>query len=236
MTDTPIKRRSGGRSARVAKRAAPPVFDPAPAGQVGGQYCPLTPAEVTAIYDTALRLLAELGMGEVPGRLRADLSKAGANERSDGRVTFDSALVEDAIAKAAKSFWLHGIAPDRSIQVGGKAVHFGTGGAAVQTLDSESGVYRPSTLRDLHDFTRLQDTLDTVSWFTRCCVATDVPDIWELDINTAFALVKNTTKPTATAFTVADHVAPIVGMFDMVVGGDGFFANPNPKPQTPKPI
>ena len=40
-----------------------------------------------------------------------------------------------------------------------------TGGAAVQTLDLESGSYRPSTLADLHAFTRLQDALTNVSWF-----------------------------------------------------------------------
>ena len=45
-------------------------------------------------------------------------------------------------------------------------VYFGTGGAAVQTLDLDSHVYRPSTLRDLADFTRLIDTLGSVSWFT----------------------------------------------------------------------
>ena len=46
--------------------------------------------------------------------------------------------------------------------MGGDRVFFGTGGAVVQTLDLDSGVYRPSTLADLHDFTRLQDTcLDT---------------------------------------------------------------------------
>ena len=103
-------------------------------------------------------------------------------------------------------------------------MYFGTGGAAVQTLDLQTGLYRPSTLRDLHDFTRLQDTLANVSWFTRCCVATDVPNTDDLDINTAYALVKNTTKPIATSFTVAKNVGPIVSMLDIVAGGAGAFA------------
>ena len=76
-------------------------------------------------------------------------------------------------------------------------------------------------MADLHHFTRLQDTLANVSWFTRCCVATDVPDIADLDINTAYALARNTTKPTATSFTLAENVAPIVSMLDIVAGGDG---------------
>jgi trimethylamine--corrinoid protein Co-methyltransferase len=55
-------------------------------------------------------------------------------------------------------------------------------------------------------------------------VATDVPDLYELDINTAYALLKGTTKPVATSFTLPEHVAPIVEMFDMALGGPGKFA------------
>ncbi len=94
----------------------------------------------------------------------------------------------------------------------------------MQTLDLDSGVYRPSTLADLHDFTRLQDTLDNVSWFARYCVATDVPDVCDLDINTAYALVRNTTKPVTTSFTLTETVAPIAEMLDVVAGGPDEFA------------
>ena len=221
------KRRSrtgGGREERLALRAAKPRFDPCPPGQVGGSYRPLSDDDIRRIYDTALKLLDHLGMGEVPPRLATDLKAAGAKERPDGRITLPGTLVENAIAEAAKSFTLHGRDTDRSITVGGTRVHFGTGGAAVQTLDLETGRYRPSTLADLHDFTRLQDTLANVSWFTRCCIATDMPGDYDLDINTAFALIKNTTKPTATAFTLAAHVAPIVQMLDIAAGGTGSFA------------
>lgn len=216
--------RRSGRKARLAQRAAPPVVNPAPPGQIGGQYRPLAATDLSAIYDTAIRLLGDLGMGEVPARLRADLVQAGATERSDGRVTFSRALIEDCIDQAAKRFVLHGRDDARSIEVGGDKVYFGTGGAAVNTLDLDSGLYRPSTLADLHDFTRLQDTLDNVAWFTRCCIATDVPGTRDLDVNTAYALMRNTTKPVATAFTVAENVDPIVQMFDIAAGGPGQFA------------
>ena len=84
-------RRAGGRSERLALRAAPPVVNPAPPGQIGGQYRPLTEPDLQDIYDTALRLLAELGMGEVPDRLRDDLVAAGASVDPRGRVPSRSA-------------------------------------------------------------------------------------------------------------------------------------------------
>ena len=224
MAEGRKSRRAGGRSERLALRAAPPAVNPAPPGQAGGRYRPLDEPELANIYRTALRLLSELGMGEVPARLRDDLVRAGARDPGTGRIHLPEALVEDCIDKAAKTFPLHGRDPARTIEVGGDRVFFGTGGAAVNTLDMETRRYRPSTLTDLHDFTRLQDTLDNVAWFTRCCIATDVPDTFDLDVNTAYALVKNTTKPTATAFTLAEHVDPIVAMLDIVAGGEGQFA------------
>lgn len=205
-------------------RSAAPIVDPCPPGQIGGAYRPLSGGDLRAIYATALDLLEKLGMGEVPPRLMADLLASGAQLGREGRVLFPPTLVEEAIDQAAKTILLHGRDPSRSIEIGGNRVYFGTGGAAVQTLDLDRGVYRPSTLRDLHDFTRLQDTLANVSWFTRCCVATDVPDILDLDVNTAYALIRNTTKPVATSFTLAGHVAPIVEMLDIAAGGPKEFA------------
>ena len=218
----PTKR--SGRKQRLAQRAAKPIVDPCPPGQIGGAYKPLSETELDAIFDTALKLLENLGLGEVPDRLRIDLLAAGALCSGAGRILLPPVLVEQAIDQAAKTFVLHGRDPARSIEVGGNRVYFGTGGAAVQTLDIDSQSYRPSTLADLHDFTRLQDTLANVSWYTRCCVATDVPDNFDLDVNTAYALLKNTTKPVATAFTLAEHVAPIVDMLDIAAGGPGEFA------------
>lgn len=224
MADDARGTRRAGRKARIAKRSAPPVFNPAPPGQIGGQYRPLSDTEIGQIYRAARQLLAQLGMGEVPDRLRQDLLRAGCTMRDDNRILMPATLVDDIVAKAAQTFVLHGRDPDRSITVGGRSVYFGTGGAAVNTLDLETGLYRPATLADLHDFTRLQDCLDNVAWFTRCCIATDLADNRDLDINTAYALIKNTTKPVATAFTLAEHVAPIVAMCDIAAGGEGAFS------------
>ncbi len=221
------KRRRRGVTAREqmkAKRAAEPATNPAPPGPVGGQYKPLTDLQVRQIYSTSLRMLAELGMGDSPDALTRQALKCGASLNSMGRLCFSQAMVEDIIDSACKSFVLHGRNPNLTIQAGGDHVYFGTGGAAVQTLDLDSKRYRPSTLTDLYDFTRLVDTLPNISWFTRCCVATDIADIFELDVNTAYCLMRGTQKPTGTSFTIGKHVDPIIDMFDTVAGGVGKFA------------
>ena len=220
MSKTPTRR--AGRKARKIARAAGPNVNPAPPGQAGGLYKPLQRDEVRAICDAAFELLETLGMGEVPDRLATVLRDAGAIRLESGRYALPRSLVGQAIDAAPKSFTFHARDPARSIHVGGNSVHFGTGGAAVQTLDRASGTYRDSTLADLHDLTRLQDALTNVSWFTRCCIATDMPDPWALDVNTAYALMRNTTKPVATAFSEASHVSPLVDLFNMA--SDGAFA------------
>jgi trimethylamine--corrinoid protein Co-methyltransferase len=220
----PKRRRGGSREAMLARRSKPPVVNPAPAGPSGGQYRPLTEAQVEQIYDTSIRMLAELGMGDSPPALTEQALKCGATINDLGRLCFSQDMVEDIIDGACKSFVFHGRDEKYTFEVGGDRVYFGTGGAAVQTLDLDSHVYRPSTLADLSAFTRLADTLPNISWFTRCCVATDIPDIFELDVNTAYCLMRGTQKPVGTNFTIGEHVDPIVDMFDHIAGGEGKFA------------
>ena len=222
---TTYTNRAGGRKARHLLRSSKSAsFNPAPPGISGGTYKPLSERDCDKIIEAALTLLKDVGMGETPERLADLFLETGAERTAEGRLVFSRSLVEDTIAKAAQRFVFHGRDPDRSIEVGGDSVHFGTGGAAVQTLDLNSGDYRPSTVQDLYDFTRLQDRLTNVSWFTRCCIATDIPDNFDLDVNTVYALLRGTTKPIATSFTLAEHVTPIVEMLDFVEGGDGAFS------------
>ncbi len=220
------RRRRGKLSAREAmhaKRALAPEINPAPPGPVGGQYKPLSENDMQQIYDNALRILSEIGMGEVPDALREKALECGANVNEAGRLCYPKSMVEDIIAGACREFVFYGRDSKHDFEVGGKTVHYGTGGAAVQTLDLDTHTYRAATLNDLADFSRLADYLTNVSWFTRCCVATDIPDLIDLDVNTAYAMLKGTTKPIGTSFTVAETVDPIIDMFDRALGGEGEF-------------
>lgn len=219
------KRKTGGRAGRIAMRQAPvQKHHPAAPGQVGGQYKPLNEKELQDILDAAFEILEDIGMAEVPDVVMQKALEQGCHINALGRLSYPRAFVEDIIDKACKSFTFHGRDPKHDIEVGGDKVWFGTGGAAVQTLDLDTGLYRPSTLQDLAQFTRLIDKLENINWFVRCCIATDVADNFDVEMNTAFALVKGTTKPVGMSFTLGEYVAPIVEMFDMVLGGEGKFA------------
>ena len=218
-------RRNAGRAARHLQRQTKgAIAHPCPPGQIGGQYKPLDKASLGQIIDTAYRLLSEIGLGEVPKELEEMALEKGATLNEAGRLCYSRAMVEDVIAAAPKEFVLYGRDPKHDIEIGGKKVYYGTGGAAVQTLDSQTGHYRASTLHDLYEFTRLADQMDNLSWFTRICVATDIPDIHELDLNTIYALIAGTQKPVGTSFTLGSAVGPAIEMFDLAMGGTGHFA------------
>jgi trimethylamine--corrinoid protein Co-methyltransferase len=225
MNRSSRRRRGGSREAMLEKRSKPPAINPAPPGPAGGRYRPLTESQLAQVYATSMRMLGELGMAEAPPALVERALERGATQNDLGRLCFSQAMVEDIIDGACKSFLFHGRDEKHSFEVGGERVYFGTGGAAVQTLDLETHLYRPSTLADLAAFTRLADYLPNIAWFTRCCVATDVADNFDLDLNTVYCLLRGTQKPIGTSFTLGEHVDPIVDIFDRVAGGAGKFAD-----------
>jgi trimethylamine--corrinoid protein Co-methyltransferase len=218
-------RRSGGRSGRIAARAAglDEVDRPVRPGLTGGRFEPLTEPDMQRIYHAALQLLEDVGMADpIPEFIEA-VTSAGGQLDDDGRLRYPRPVVEGAIETAAKSWVWHGFDEDRSIELTDKNVHFGTGGAAVLVPDRETGGFRRSTTLDLYDFARLADTLDNIHFFARTVVTTELEDLRELDLNTSYACLMGTTKPIGSSFFKRDHVYEAVEMFDMALGGAGEF-------------
>lgn len=218
-------RRSGGRAARIAARAAGLEKSERPVrpGLSGGAYRPLSESQMEDVFEAALELLEEVGMGDpIPEFIEA-VTAAGGWVDDDGRLRFPRSLVRRAIEMAAKSWVWHGIDESRSIELADRKVHFGTAGAAVLMFDHLTRSYRPSTSQDLYDLARLVDTLEHIHFLVRPVVTREVDGAREVDINTAYATIMGTTKPIGTSFFQAPHVYEVVEMCDMVLGGTGEF-------------
>ncbi|MBC6405284.1 MAG: trimethylamine methyltransferase family protein [Rhodospirillales bacterium] len=184
---------------------------------------PLDDNKVTQIANAAFDILARIGLSQAPETILALALPGGAQQRPDGRILFSRALVEDMIAKACKRVELPGFVRDRGIEIGGGRVHIGTGGAAVQVLDADGQTFRHSTLEDLYGLMRIVDACDSIHYSLRPLVARDMEDPLELDINTAFAAMKATSKPIGTSFFESANLSPVVAMFDEALGGAGAF-------------
>ncbi|WP_439154091.1 trimethylamine methyltransferase family protein [Yoonia sp.] len=215
-------RRSGGRAARVAMRAAPLADNVRPVrpGMSGGLYNPLSTAQVARIHQAALQALEEIGLSQAPPSGVEVMTAAGAIQGDDGRLRFPRALVEDMLAIAARDITLHARDPQHDLKLSGTRVHFGTAGAAVHLVDLETNSYRDSTVQDLYDAARLTQNLDNLHFFQRAMVCRDIPDNYELDLNTLYASCAGTTKHVGTSFTEVANVRGCLQLAHMIAGGE----------------
>ena len=214
-------RRKGRAGSRTRSQGPDHAFQAA--ALQGGRFRPLNSRDVERIIDHCFAIMDRIGMADAPPWLGNCLEDAGAHRRADGRITFDRRLVEKAISRAARSVSLPGFSENRGLQIGGGFVHIGTGGAAVEILDSESGAYRESRLTDLHDMMRVLDHCPHIHYGVRPLVARDMATPFELDINTAYACLSATGKPIGISFDNAEHVAPVTQLFDLALGAEGAF-------------
>ena len=143
--DTRGRRRSGGRAGRVAAGQAPLEVGVRPVrpGLPGGKFAPLSESDMQQVYDAALGLLEDIGMGSPIEEFVEVVTAAGGHVDDAERLHYPKGVVEGAIATAAKEWVWHGFDDDRSITVGGDRVHFGTAGAAVLMYEHTTGVFPP---------------------------------------------------------------------------------------------
>ncbi|MEM6307281.1 MAG: trimethylamine methyltransferase family protein, partial [Pseudomonadota bacterium] len=169
-------RRSGGRAARRAARAAalPEDVQPIKAGMSGGTYKPMSDADVKNIHNAALTALEEIGLADAPASGVQILTDAGAIQSDDGRIRFPRALVEDMVDQAAKTITLCGRDPKHDMILEGNRVHYGTAGAAVNMVDIRGNEYRDSTVQDLHDAAKIVQQMDNVHFLQRPMVCRDI--------------------------------------------------------------
>lgn len=189
----------------------------------GGRYRPLDTVEVEQIVDCAFEILQRIGISGAPGWLGNLLQAQGAGQRIDGRITFPRQLVERALRRASHRVSLPGFGEQHGLEIGAGKVHIGSGGAAVQTLDGETGEYRDSTLADLYRMMRTLDHCEHVHYGVRPLIARDMATALDLDINTAYACLRATSKPIGVSFDNAAHVGPVCRMFDLALGGEDRF-------------
>ena len=221
MTDQ-SPRRSGGRAARRALRAAPLTEDQRPIrpGLSGGGYKPLSDAQIQRIHHTALTALEEIGLADAPASGIETMTKAGAILGDDGRLRYPRALVEDMLTKAARDITLCGRDPRHDLYLSGTRVHYGTAGAAVHMVDVDSRNYRESTLQDLHDAARIVDRMENIHFLQRPMVARDITDNFEMDLNTIYACVSGTTKHIGTSIFDPAYVARCIELLHLVAGDE----------------
>jgi trimethylamine--corrinoid protein Co-methyltransferase len=187
-------------------------------GLAGGQYRPLSEAQVGRIVEAALTVLEQTGIEVMPSACRDVWERAGARlDRGRNRVFVPRKLVEAALGAAAHEVVLCGQEEAHDLRLGGARVYLGTGGAAVKVLDLD-GTVRESRLRDIYDIGRLVDALDNIHFYLRPVVARDIP-VAALDANTYYAALSATRKHVMGNSFTAESVREVAALAGLIAGG-----------------
>jgi len=216
--------RAGGRRARHALRAAGTEGAVVQPGMLGGAYRPLSDRDMRRIYDTALDILANIGIADPLPQILHYALPGGCRVDENGRLRFPRALVEDLIDISARHYVAHAPDPDFDCEVSAERVYFSTSGESVSILDYEDRSYRPTRIVDLYDAARLADTLEHIHMFGQPFIAAEYSEqVFVHDMNIAYAELAGTRKHFALGIAEVDHIDPLIALFDAYLGEEGGF-------------
>ena len=177
----------------------------------------LTREETESIVGEACRTLETVGVLVEHAGARALLAEAGAAE-AGGRSRIPERLVRSALAGAPRHFTVYDRQGRPALEMGGEAIQFDPGSAAIHRLDAATWRRRDATTADVADLVGLVDGLPNYAAQSTALTAGDVPremgDRWRLYVSLALS-----GKPVVTGTFRTDGFAPMHAMLAAVRGG-----------------
>jgi trimethylamine--corrinoid protein Co-methyltransferase len=189
-----------------------------PGGLEGGQYRPLSQADVHLIHTSALDILEKAGVEVNSPKALELLAEAGARlDRSTSRAWLSRSMVEDAIASAPSQVTLCGRQPEHDLRLEGRRVHLGTGGTAIYALDLQ-GEKHLSTLQDCRRIPRLVNALENVHFIVLPVYPNDLErDV--VDVNRFYAGLSNSSKHIMGGMYTMQGAMDVIRMGEIIAGG-----------------
>lgn len=134
----------------------------------------LTDELITRIVDEALELLAQLGVEMHEPEAAGILTDNGA-ETASARVRIPRALVERALKSVPAGFRLYNSAGKETHHLAGDNSYFTPGSAALNILDSETGMMRRPKTADYVEYAKLVSGLTNIAAQSTAMIPDDVP-------------------------------------------------------------
>ncbi len=154
MTGTPRRKRA--RATRVVGSITQPPF-----AQLTRPYAPievLSVDHISAIHNSALRVLAGIGIRVLSDAARKLYCDAGATV-TDDLVRFDPDMVAERLATVPQSFTLAARNPARNLRLGGNDLIFASVGGPAYVMDNDRGK-RDGTFAEMCDYLKLIQSLN----------------------------------------------------------------------------
>ena len=185
-------------------------------GLEGGRYRPLSEEDVAQIHDTAMRVFEEVGVQVSSDKALAFFRDAGA-DIDDHVVRLPRQTVMELVKRAPSEVTLYGREPQHNLNLGGTRVYAGTGGTALNIIDTRTGERRSATLKDLKDIARLVDGLENIHFFLLPTYPSEVA-AENVDVNRFFSGLDNTSKHIMGGVYTPEGLADVIRMAQLVAG------------------
>jgi trimethylamine--corrinoid protein Co-methyltransferase len=148
---------------------------------------------IEMIRQAAFRVLEETGAKLMHKEARDMLAAVGARVKGE-IVKLPRYIVQAALATCPKGFTIYNREGKPWMNMSPGWVYYGTSTASPNTLDAETDLIHPTTVRDIEMGAKVADALPNIDWVMPFGSVVDVPgltpDIYEFD-----AVVRNTSKP-----------------------------------------
>ena len=185
-------------------------------GLEGGRYRPLSEEDIAQIHDTAMRVFEEVGVQVSSDKALAFFRDAGA-DIDDHVVRLPRQTVMELVKRAPSEVTLYGREPQHNLNLGGTRVYAGTGGTALNIIDTRTGERRSATLKDLKDIARLVDGLENIHFFLLPTYPSEVA-AENVDVNRFFSGLDNTSKHIMGGVYTPEGLADVIRMAQLVAG------------------
>ncbi len=171
------------------------------------------------IYETALGILADIGMVVLHEEGEQVMLDGGCTRDEAGLVHVPAALVEQARESVPRSFVVYDRAGEPAMDLGGLRSYFGNGSDVMHLHDLETGERRLGRLEDVGEAARLCDALPDLD-FVMSGAYPDGMEAQEAYPRQFRAMIAATTKPLVMTAGGVETVEPMWRMACEVRGGD----------------
>jgi trimethylamine--corrinoid protein Co-methyltransferase len=178
----------------------------------------LTEPQKQQIYDTALGILADIGMKVLHEEGEAVMLAGGCTRDEAGLVHVPAELVTKARETVPSSFMVYDRAGEPALELGGCNSYYGNGSDLMHLYDLETGDRRLATLHDVTVAARLCDALPDIDFVMSGAYPNgmEAQEAYPKQFN---AMIKATTKPLVMTSGGVETVAPMWRMACEVRGG-----------------
>ncbi|MGQ9666820.1 MAG: trimethylamine methyltransferase family protein [Anaerolineae bacterium] len=184
----------------------------------GGQFAPLSPANIWTIHHESLDILSQVGVNVPLASARQRFRSAGALV-DEKRVRIPTSMVEDALSSVPHSVLLASRDGQSDLLLEGRRVHFGTGGSPSLVLPPGEDGVRPALLRDVAQLARLAQRLEQVDFFVLPVTPTDIPPE-KIAVHRFYAALRHTTKHIMGGLVHLEGARQVLEMGIWLAGGE----------------